>query len=83
MMALLVAIIFLLTHVGCASLYGSGGQAPVPSPEAPMNDYDAQMKKDAREWMMTMLIVIGVAILVGATVSASFGGNGLYVGVNQ
>lgn len=81
-LAVIVSVVFLFTHAGCASLDRSGAQA-TPSPDTPVNDFDTQMNKDAREWMLTMLIVIGVAILVGATVSASFGGNGLYVGVNQ
>jgi len=46
-------------------------------------DFDTQMKKEEKEWMLMVLIVLGIALAVGATISASSGGNGFFMGVNN
>jgi hypothetical protein len=51
--------------------------------ELPADDFDTQMKKDAREWLLVALIVFGIAIALGATISASSSGNGFSMGINH
>jgi hypothetical protein len=82
-LALVVAIIFLLTHSGCATLNKSQMQTNPAYSENPVADFDAKWKKDEREWLLMVLIVLGFAIVLGATISASSGGNGFFLGVNN
>jgi len=51
--------------------------------ENPVADFDTQMKKNEREWLLMALIVLGIAIVLGATISAASGGNGFFLGVNN
>jgi uncharacterized protein YceK len=82
-LALLVAIIFLLTHSGCASLNKNQTQTTTAYSENPIADFDTQKKKGEREWLLTVLIVLGIAIVLGATISASSGGGGFFLGINN
>jgi hypothetical protein len=51
--------------------------------ENPIADFDTQMKKNQREWLLMALIVLGISIALGATISAASGGNGFFLGVNN
>jgi uncharacterized protein YceK len=82
-LALVMAIIFLLTHSGCATLNKSQMQTNTTYSENPVVDFDTQWKKEEREWLIMVLIVLGVAIVLGATISASSGGNGFFLGINN
>jgi len=82
-LALLVAIIFLVTHSGCASVNKNQMQTTTAYSENPIADFDTQMKKDQREWLLMVLIVLGIAIAVGATISAASGGHGFIIGLNN
>jgi uncharacterized protein YceK len=82
-LALVVAIIFLLTHSGCASVNEKQMQTNTAYSENPVADFDTKMKKDQREWLLMALIVLGIAIVLGATISASSGGNGFFLGINN
>jgi uncharacterized protein YceK len=82
-LALVVAIIFLLTHSGCASVNKNQMQTTTAYSENPVADVDTQMKKNEREWLLMALIVLGIAIALGATISASSGGNGFFLGINN
>jgi hypothetical protein len=82
-LALLMAIIFLLTHSGCATLNKGQMQTDTAYTENTMSDWDTQWKKEEKEWLLMVLIVLGVAIVLGATISAAAGGNGLFIGVNK
>jgi uncharacterized protein YceK len=82
-LALVMAIIFLLTHSGCATLNKSQLQTNTAYPENPAADFDTQWKKEEREWLLMVLIVLGFAIVLGATISASSGGNGFFLGINN
>ncbi len=82
-LALVVAVIFLLTHSGCASVNKNQMQTTTAYSENTVADFDTQMKKDQREWLLTVLIVLGIAIALGATISASSGGNGFFLGINN
>ena len=81
--ALVMAIIFLLTHSGCATLNKSQVQTNNPYPENPVADFDTKWKKDEREWLLMAAIVLGLAIVLGATIAASSGGNGFFLGINN
>ena len=82
-LALVMAIIFLLTHSGCVTLNKSQMQTNTTYSENPVVDFDTQWKKEEREWLIMVLIVLGVAIVLGATISASSGGNGFFLGINN
>jgi uncharacterized protein YceK len=72
----MVAIIFLLTHSGCAGLNKNQVQTKTAYPESSVTDAISQKEKDEREWLLTVLIILGIAIALGATISASSGGDG-------
>lgn len=78
-----MGIILLLTHSGCATLNKSQMQTNTPYPENPVADFDTKWKKDEREWLLMVLIVLGFAIVLGATISASSGGDGFFLGINS
>jgi len=59
-LALVVAIIFLLTQSGCASLNKNQMQTTTAYSENPVADFDTQMKKNEREWLLMALIVLGI-----------------------
>ena len=82
-LALVVAIIFLLTHSGCASVNKNQMQTTTAYSENPVADVDTQMKKDQKEWLLMALIVLGIAIVLGATISDASGGNGFFLGANN
>jgi len=82
-LALVMAIIFLLTHSGCATLNKSQMQTNTAYSENPVADFDTQWKKEEREWLFMVLIVLGFAVVLGATISASSGGNGFFLGINN
>jgi uncharacterized protein YceK len=82
-LALVMAIIFLLTQSGCATLNKSQMQTNTTYSENPAADFDTQWKKEEREWLLMVLIVLGFAIVLGATISASSGGNGFFLGINN
>ena len=78
-----MAIIFLLTQSGCATLNTSQMQTNTPYPDGTMADQGAQWKKEEKEWWLMVLIVLGIAIAVGATIAVSSGGGGFSMGVNN
>lgn len=82
-LAFVIAIIFLLIQIGCATLNTSQMQTNSPYPENPVTDFDTKWKKDEREWLLMVAIVLGLAIVLGATISASSGGNGFFLGINN
>jgi hypothetical protein len=82
-LALVVAIIFLITHSGCASLSKNQMQTTNAYSEFPVDDFNTQMKKDTREWLFVALIVLGIAIALGATISASSSGGGFSMGIHH
>jgi len=82
-LALVVAVMFLLTQSGCASLNKNQMQTSTAYAENPLADFDTQMKREEKEWMLMVLIVLGIAIAVGASISASSGGDGFVMGVNK
>jgi len=82
-LALAVAIIFLLTHSGCASVNKNQIQTTAAYSENPFADFDAQKKKDEKEWLLMVLIVLGIGIVFGAAIAASSGGDGFFVGINN
>jgi hypothetical protein len=51
--------------------------------ENPAADFDTQWKKEEREWLLMVLIVLGFAVVLGATISASSGGNVFFLGINN
>jgi uncharacterized protein YceK len=71
-LALVVAIIFLLTHSGCASVNKNQMQTATAYSENPAADFDTQMKNNQREWLLMALVVLGVSIALGATISAGW-----------
>ena len=40
-------------------------------------------KKDEKEWLLMVLIVLGIGIVFGAAIAASSGGDGFFVGINN
>jgi uncharacterized protein YceK len=82
-LALFMAIIFLLTHSGCATLNKNQMQTNTAYSENPVADFDTKWKKDEREWLLMVLIVLGFAIVLGASISASSGGDGFFLGINK
>ena len=82
-LAFVMAIVFLLTQSGCATLNKSQMQTNTAYPEQTVADFDTQWKKEEREWLLMVLIVLGLAIVLGATISASSGGNGFFLGINN
>jgi uncharacterized protein YceK len=82
-LALVVAIIFILTHSGCASVNKNQIQTTTAYSENPVADFDTQKKKDEKEWLLIVLIVLGIGIVLGAAISASSGGNGFSLGINN
>ena len=82
-LALVVAIIFILTHSGCASVNKNQIQTTTGYSENPVADFDTHKKKDEKEWLLIVLIVLGIGIVLGAAISASSGGNGFFLGVNN
>jgi hypothetical protein len=82
-LVLFVALIFLITHGGCAPVNKSQMQTTPAYPENPVNDFAAQKQKEEREWLLMVLLVLGIAIVLGATISASSGGGGFSLGVNN
>lgn len=83
MVALAIAVCFLLTHSGCAPLQKNHMQTAAPYSENSMADFDTQVKKEEKEWMLMVLIILGIAIAVGATVALSSGGSGFSMGVSN
>ena len=71
-LALVVAIIFLITHSGCASVNTNQMQTNTAYSENPVADFDTKMKKNEREWLLMALIVLGISIALGATISAGW-----------
>jgi uncharacterized protein YceK len=82
-LALLMAVIFLLTHSGCATLSKNHVQTNAAYSESAVADFDTQRRKDEREWLLMLLIVLGVAIVLGGTISASSGGGGFFLGASN
>ena len=82
-LAFVMAIVFLLTQSGCATLNKGQMQTNTAYSENPVADFDTQWKKEEREWLLMVLIVLGLAIVLGATISASSGGNGFFLGINN
>jgi len=82
-LALSMMIIFLLTQSGCATVNKSPVQANAAYSGDTAADREAQLKKDKIEWWLVALIVLGVAIAVGATVAISSGGGGFSAGINR
>jgi uncharacterized protein YceK len=82
-LAILIAITFLITHSGCATLNKSQMPTDTAYPGNSEADFDTRWKKDEREWLLMVLIVLGFAIVLGATISASSGGNGFSLGINN
>jgi len=82
-LVLVMAIIFLLTQSGCATVNKSQMQPNAAYTGDTIRDRDAQLKKDATEWWIVALVVLGIAIAVGATVAISSGGGGFSAGVNK
>ena len=81
--ALLMAIMFLLTQGGCATVNNGHVQTVPAFSENPVTDFDAEWKKDEREWLLMVAIVLGLAIVFGAAITASSGGNGFFLGINN
>jgi uncharacterized protein YceK len=81
--ALTLAFIFLLTHSGCATLNKSQMQTNTAYSEKTVTDWETQWEKEEREWLIAVLIVLGIAIVLGVTISASSGGDGLFLGIND
>jgi len=81
--ALVVAVIFLLTHSGCASVNKNQTQMSTAYSESPLAEFDTQKKKDEKEWLLMVLIVLGIGIVFGAAIAASSGGDGFFVGINN
>ena len=82
-LALVVAIIFLLTHSGCTSLNNNLIQTTTAYSENPITDFETEKKKEEREWLLMVLIVLGIAIVCGATIYASSGENGFFIGTDN
>jgi len=82
-LAIVVAIIFLLTQIGCATLKNNQVQQNADYSANAVADFDAKWRKDEKEWLLMVLIVLGVAVVLGAAISASSGGNGFSLGVNR
>jgi hypothetical protein len=82
-LAFVIAIIFLLTHSGCATLNQGQMQTNSAYPQNPATDFDSQLKKEEREWLLVVAIVLGLALVLGATIAASSRGNGLSLGINN
>jgi ABC-type uncharacterized transport system permease subunit len=82
-LTLVVAIIFLTAQIGCATLNNNQMQPDSGYSENAVADFDAKWKKDEREWLLMVLIVLGVAVAFGAAISASSGGNGFSLGINK
>jgi hypothetical protein len=80
---LIMAVIFLLTQIGCATLNTSRMQTNTPYPDGTMADQGAQWKKEEKEWWFVVLIVLGVAAVLGATIAISSGGGGFSAGINN
>ena len=78
-----MAIIFLLTQSGCTSLNKGQVQTVPGFSENPVADFDSQWKKEEKEWLLMVAIVLGLAIVLGATIAASSGGNGFFLGINN
>ena len=82
-LAFVMAIIFLLTQSGCASLNKGQVQTVPGFSENPVADFDSQWRKEEKEWLLMVAIVLGLAIVLGATIAASSGGNGFFLGINN
>ena len=41
------------------------------------------MTKEEREWFILVLIILGIAIITCASVSAAFSGGGLFIGIEK
>ncbi|MFA4917087.1 MAG: hypothetical protein WC560_10505 [Syntrophales bacterium] len=101
-LALVMGIIFLLTHSGgCAGLQKDPNKSNDPysyqtdvTQEESMtkaehigtdqySQWEKEMKKDKREWFTAALLVLCISLLIGATVSASFQGNGFFFGISN
>jgi hypothetical protein len=82
-LAFIIIIIFLFTHSGCATLNQGQMQPNSAYPEHPNSNFDARWKKEEKEWLLMVAIVLGLAIVLGATIAASSGGNGLSLGINN
>jgi len=80
---LIVAVIFLFTHGGCAGLNKTGMQTNTAYSENFLADRESQMEKSQKEWLIAVLLILGVAIVAGAAISASSGSGGLSVGINN
>ncbi len=82
-LALVVGIIFLLTHSGCASSNNTLIQTTTAYSENPITDFETEKKKEEKEWLLMVLIVLGIAIVCGATIYASSGENGFFIGTDN
>jgi len=82
-LALFVAIIFLFTHSGCATSHKNQIPTDTAYSENAVTDFDTQWKKDEREWLLMVFIVLGLAVVLGASISAASGGNGFFLGINR
>jgi hypothetical protein len=52
-------------------------------PENSVADTISQKEKDEAEWLINVLIILGIAIALGATIFASSGGDGFFLGINN
>lgn len=77
-LALVMVIIFLLTHSGCATLQKSEHIGTDH-----YSQWEKEKEKEEKEWLTVVLIILGVALLIGATVSVSSGGGGFSLGINN
>jgi uncharacterized protein YceK len=82
-LSLFLVVILLLTHSGCATLNKSQMQTDTAYSTNTLSDRQAEWKKEEREWLLAVLIVLGVAIALGATISASSGGGGFFLGAEN
>jgi len=77
-LALIMVIIFLFTHSGYATLQKS---EHIGTDQ--YSQWEKERDKEEKEWLTVVLIILGVALLIGATVSASSGGGGFSLGINN
>ncbi len=79
----IVAIIFLLTQSGCATVKTNQVQTNVAYSGDSLNNRTAQWEREEKEWWLVALIILGVAAALGATIAISSGGGGFSAGVNK
>ncbi len=44
---------------------------------------DSQWKTEERDWLLTVSIVLGLAVVIGASIAVSSGGNGFFMGIGK